>query len=223
MIGVVELPEIQMLHLSLWFWECNTSVSYFANNTMHFAHLFRRRRLILQLVVIAFLLSQVLDISKILRCLSNHTADTIIQRPERIYIASLHWNNEKILKSHWNNAVVALTDVLGRDNVFIAVYESGSWDDSKDALRELDLALEARGIRRNITLSPTTHLDEISSIDRNHGWIDTPLGGQELRRIPYLSRLRNLALEPLQHLLLQGERFDKVLFLNDVIFNVRDK
>ena len=67
MIGVVELLEIQMLHLSLWFWECNTSVSYFANNTMHYAHLFRRRRLILQLVVIAFLLSQVLDISKILR------------------------------------------------------------------------------------------------------------------------------------------------------------
>jgi hypothetical protein len=187
---------------------------------MHLARMSRRRHLILQVLVIAFLFSQVLDIAKILHCLSNHTEDTVFRRPERIYIASLHWNNEKILKSHWNNAVVALADALGRENVFIAVYESGSWDDSKGALQELDLALGAHGIRRNITLSPATHLHEISGTNRSHGWIDTPQGGRELRRIPYLSRLRNLALEPLQQLSQQGERFDKVLFLNDVVFNV---
>ena len=37
------------------------------------------------------------------------------------------------------------------------------------------------------------------------------------RRISYLAQLRNLVLEPLYH---SSHRFDKVLFLNDVIFSV---
>jgi hypothetical protein len=55
---------------------------------------------------------------------------------------------------------------------------------------------------------------------RNSGWIDTPRGRKELRRIPYLSRLRNWTLQPLLELARQGEKFDKVLFLNDVVFSV---
>lgn len=179
-----------------------------------------RRRSVKQVLVLAFLLFHVLEIAQVLRCLSNTSVEAVAPRTERIYIASLHWNNEKILRSHWNDAVVALADTLGRDNVFVSVYESGSWDDSKGALKELDLALGAHNIRRNITLAPTTHLDEMSVPPQGEGWVDTPRGKKELRRIPYLSRLRNLSLEPLQQLVLQGEKFDKVLFLNDVIFDV---
>ena len=58
-------------------------------------------------------------------------------------------------------------------------------------------------------------------MDNGSGWIDTPRVRKELRRIPYLSRLRNWTLEPLQELAQQGEKFDKVLFLNDVVFTVR--
>jgi hypothetical protein len=148
------------------------------------------------------------------------TDEFVTQRSERVYIASIHWNNEQTLRSHWNDAVIALANALGRENVFITIYESGSWDDSKGALRELDMALAAHNIRRNITLSETTHLDEISVMEKGSGWIDTPRGRRELRRIPYLSRLRNWALRPLQELARQGEQFDKVLFLNDVVFNV---
>jgi hypothetical protein len=137
-----------------------------------------------------------------------------------VYIASIHWNNERVLRSHWNDAVIALANALGRENVFVTVYESGSWDDSKGALRELDRALAAHNIRRNITLSENTHLDEISVVNKGSGWIDTPRGKRELRRIPYLSRIRNWTLEPLRELVRQGEHFDKVLFLNDVVFNV---
>ena len=133
------------------------------------------------------------------------------RRTERVYIASMHWNNGRILRSHWNDAVVALAKALSRENVFVTVYESGSWDDSKGALSELDQTLGGLGIRRNITLSETTHLDEVSAADNGTGWIDTPRGKKELRRIPYLSRLRNWTLEPLQELSRRGERFDKVL------------
>jgi len=125
------------------------------------------------------------------------------------------------LRSHWNNAVVELARTLGPENVFISVYESGSWDDSKGALRELDSRLERLGVPRNITLSETTHLDEISRHPDGRGWIKTPRGRMELRRIPYLARLRNLTLRPLEELLEQGKTFDRILFLNDVVFTVR--
>ncbi|RDW86468.1 glycosyltransferase family 69 protein [Aspergillus mulundensis] len=153
------------------------------------------------------------------------TAATVRPRPlqsERIFITSIHWNNEAILRSHWNDAVIRLVQHWGPNNVFVSVYESGSWDDSKGALRELDFELDRLGVRRNITLSTTTHRDEITAVPSSEGWIDTPRGKTELRRIPYLARLRNLTLRPLEDLRRQGILFDKVLFLGDVVFTVDD-
>jgi hypothetical protein len=179
-----------------------------------------RRRPTKQLLLLVSIIFHIFEVAQILCCHLSPTDEFVTQRSERVYIASIHWNNEQILRSHWNDAVIALANALGRENVFITIYESGSWDDSKGALRELDMALAAHNIRRNITLSETTHLDEISVMEKGSGWIDTPRGRRELRRIPYLSRLRNWALRPLQELARQGEQFDKVLFLNDVVFNV---
>ncbi|KAJ8105383.1 hypothetical protein OPT61_g10212 [Boeremia exigua] len=168
-----------------------------------------RRRPVIRALILTFLLIHVVEIALILRSSTDRAQEVVTRRSERIYITSLHWNNEEILRSHWNAAVVALATALGPDNVFVTVYESGSWDESRAALTELDAALAARGIRHNITLSRTTHLDEISAADRGRGWVDTPRGRRELRRIPYLARLRNLAMEPLQELVRQGESFDK--------------
>ena len=139
---------------------------------------------------------------------------------QRIFIASIHWNNEQILRSNWNLAILELVEYFGPDNVYVSVYESGSWDASKDALRELDRDLESVRVRRTITLSETTHKDEIQK-PFAAGWIDTPRGRKELRRIPYLSNLRNLALKPLRELAAEDVKFDKVLFLNDVVFKVQ--
>lgn len=114
--------------------------------------------------------------------------------------------------------MLELVDYFGVENVYVSVYESGSWDDSKDALRVLDNDLELKGVRRTVRLSETTHADELKQ-PATDGWIQTPRGKKELRRIPYLSKLRNLALEPLNGLS-DGTKFDKVLFLNDVVFTV---
>lgn len=53
------------------------------------------------------------------------------------------------------------------------------------------------------------------------GWIFTGRGksGWEIRRIPYLAKLRNKAMEPLRGLS-PGEKFNKVLWINDVVFTV---
>lgn len=139
---------------------------------------------------------------------------------QKIFISTTHWNNEAILRSHWNKAVEALVTSLGPDNVYVSIFESGSWDNTKDALRLLDQNLGVLGVERTIILNDTTHADEIAKPPASSGWIDTPRGKKELRRIPYLSALRNLSLKPLEELAERGLRFDKILFLNDVVFTV---
>lgn len=149
-------------------------------------------------------------------------ASTMRKPAEKIFIASIHWNNEEVLRSHWVPAIVALVKHLGPENVYVSVQESGSWDDSKGALRWLDDELAAIQVRRKILLDETTHTDEINKPPVSTGWINTPRGKLELRRIPYLSRLRNLVLQPMHELHEAGEQFDKVLFLNDVVFTTND-
>lgn len=165
-----------------------------------------------------------------------------LQRPPRVYIASLHWNNEAILRSHWNAAVLDLARALGPENVFVSIHESGSWDRSADALRELDAALGDLGVARDIVLDPTTHKEEVERDvpPGTPGWIPTSRGRHELRRIPYLARLRNRSLAPLRDMAVlaavaeatgkntdtkdgpQARTFDRVLFLGDVVFTVDD-
>lgn len=109
---------------------------------------------------------------------------------------------------------------LGTENVFVTIYESGSYDDTKGALRELDAELGDLKVKRKITLSNISHKDEILNHSTEHSWITTPNGQTELRRIPFLATLRNQVLQPLEVLASQGEHFDTILFLNDVVFSV---
>ncbi|KAH6983659.1 cryptococcal mannosyltransferase 1-domain-containing protein [Ilyonectria sp. MPI-CAGE-AT-0026] len=136
----------------------------------------------------------------------DHRVQVKPSSPVRAYIASLHWNNEGIFRDSWNNALLDLVLALGPSNVFVSVYENGSRDGSKAALRELDNALNAVGASRNVTLDKTTHADEIASppLEPGNGWIKTPRGQIELHRIPYLARLRNISLQPLRDMAQHG-------------------
>lgn len=141
---------------------------------------------------------------------------------EKIFIASMAWTNELVLRSHWVPAVTELAKTIGRENAFVSVYESGSLDDSKGALRELDHWLGEAGISRKIVLDETTHLDEISAEPGPEGWIKLSNGTEMVRRIPYLARLREKVLEPLYEMQEAGLKFDKILWLNDVVFDKED-
>ncbi|KAF1988232.1 glycosyltransferase family 69 protein [Aulographum hederae CBS 113979] len=145
----------------------------------------------------------------------------------RIFIASIHWNNEAILRSHWNKAVLDLVRYFGAENIYVCKLESGGLDNSKAALRELETKLERLGVQKFIELDPTTHQDEIEHVPSpgEPGWIWTRRGGKELRRIPYLSRIRNRAIQKMDQLAKDKKkplRFDKVLWLNDVVFTTED-
>ena len=137
-----------------------------------------------------------------------------------VYIACILWNSAYILHTSWNSAILDLAEKLGAANIYISIYESGSWDESKQMLRQLQDVLITRGIRHRIVLDETSHEDDIARSPAAEGWVKTPRGKTELRRIPYLSKLRNKTLEPLAELAANGTTFDKVLFLNDVAFTV---
>ncbi|KAL1796418.1 hypothetical protein ACET3X_004958 [Alternaria dauci] len=164
-----------------------------------------------------------------LHCLSLYSYQTATvtappppRNTKRIYIASQHWNDARLLREHWNNALVALVQELGIENVFVSIYESGSYDDSKAVLGELDAALEGLQVRRSIQLSETSHADEIAQQPMGHGWVKASDGRDYMRRITFLARIRNHVFEPLESLTAGGEHFDTILFLNDVVFTPQD-
>lgn len=192
----------------------------------------RIKRLLGRLVILA-IFTVLIDTSWILYRASTipinaTTSESIAAHEEeqkpRVFISSAHWNTEIILRSYWHTALVQLVQSLGPENVYVSIIESGSWDGTKDALRDLDDALGQMGVKRTISLSDTTHLDEVARGPNKDegGWIYTPRGREEPRRIPYLSKQRNDSLKPLVSLEKNlGLKYDKILFLNDVAFTVR--
>ncbi|KAG6086279.1 hypothetical protein E4U33_006777 [Claviceps sp. LM78 group G4] len=199
-------------------------------NWLYLRRLLRLR--ITRIALLLFCLFNFLDVLRIHHNLNHHShvrrrnaaaSPTALSRPhERIYIASMHFNNGEILRSHWNKAVLELTEVFGPKNVFVSVFESGSWDDSKDLVRELDQELGKRGVARRVEVSDKTHQDELDDPIKGEGWVNTARHKRELRRIPYLAKLRNRTIKDLLDLHSEGVEFDKVLFLNDVVFTVQD-
>ena len=164
-----------------------------------------------------------------LHCLSLYTYQTATitappppRNTKRVYIASQHWNDARLLREHWNNALVALVQELGIENVYVSIYESGSYDGSKTVLRELDAALESLQVKRSIQLSDASHADEIAQQPTEHGWIKASDGKAYKRRIPFLATIRNHVFEPLERLTAEGQHFDTILFLNDVVFTPAD-
>ena len=157
---------------------------------------------------------------------STRVAPNPLTTRDRVFFASMHWNNEALIRSHWNAAVLDLVEYFGADNIYISIIEGGSWDNTKGALRDLDVKLGELGVERSIEMYNATHEDEVGRAPGPHqgGWIRTSRGRLELRRIPYLANIRNQVMGNLQKVAerKQGKRrFGKILWSNDVIFTVR--
>ncbi|KAJ9602658.1 hypothetical protein H2200_012852 [Cladophialophora chaetospira] len=166
----------------------------------------------------------------------TYTSPTLLPTPvqnQKIFIVAQFWTNAHIISERWGQALLDLVGVLGKENVYISILESGSMDNTKEVLQILDGVLEQNNIPHLIVLDSTTHADEINAgpLDEQgtprQGWIQTTTvgtqWGKELRRIPYLARLRNTALKPFFKFHDEQEQnFDKILFLNDVVFRPQD-
>lgn len=153
------------------------------------------------------------------------TAEDLSRHLNSIYIASVQYNSDVILKAHWIPSLLQLVKELQAVDltVYVSIYESGSEDGTKDTLSKLAASLKTLSINHTVHLDNETHAAAIekslSSTSTSSGWLRTRYG-KELRRIFYLADIRNRALEPLRALNQAGIRFDKVLYLNDVVYSV---
>ena len=146
-----------------------------------------------------------------------------LHRLDSVYIASIQWNSAAILETYWIPALLKLIRELQAVDitVYVSIYESGSQDGIKDALSHLAESLKYLNISNTITLDNEMHAEVIDkAMPKTAGWLKA-LYGKELRRMLYLANVRNRALEPLYSLNKAGIRFDKLLYLNDVVFSVR--
>jgi len=147
---------------------------------------------------------------------------------ESLFIASLHFNDADLLRRRWIPALLELLEQCEKGKVYISILESGSWDDTKEALRELDEELGRLGVDRRIFLEDKTREDELEGRPKGgrdgkgeEGWIwVNKRKAWERRRIPFLAGMRNKVMEPLAEAAKQSRRFDKVIWLNDVIWTV---
>lgn len=130
----------------------------------------------------------------------------------------------------WSNSLLKLVQDLGPENVFVSISESGSLENTKGALLDLEGELKKLGVKHRI-VTGIDHLEQydmlrnLPPIGQRQGWVYTGRpesfagkDGWEMRRIPYLAKQRNLVMEPLYEAA-EGE-WDKVLWINDVVFKV---
>ncbi|KAL8850065.1 MAG: hypothetical protein Q9221_004991 [Calogaya cf. arnoldii] len=145
---------------------------------------------------------------------------TDLKHTRSVFIASSLWNSGTLLQEHWIPSLLQLVDELREANItiFISIYENGSWDSTKGVLSQLKGTLEDKGVSHEIVVDYTTH-KEIIAQNTSAGWLETA-HGREMRRIPYLASVRNQALKPLAALTESGVLFDKLVYINDVVFKV---
>jgi len=135
-----------------------------------------------------------------------------------------------ILRLSYINSLLALVTDLGPSNVYVSITESGSYDNTKGALRDLETELQKLGVKHRI-ITGINHEEQQDMLralpveGKRQGWVytgrpETKAGkeGWEMRRIPYLAKQRNMVMEPL----FEGPegQWDKILWINDVVFTV---
>src|SRR4051812_27330089 len=126
---------------------------------------------------------------------------------QKIYIAAQFWTAEDVLVEFWLTQFLKLVHELGSNNIYVSILESGSLDNTDGSIQWLHQELIKQQVPCTVIIDPTTHTDAVKAgpVDEHghpkEGWIvpsDTQAEGiKRLRRIPYLSDLRNRGLEPL--------------------------
>ena len=131
-------------------------------------------------------------------------------RQEKIFIAaSIRDRHGSLAKGVWAEKILELVELLGPDNVFLSIYENDAGPVGQAALQELD---EKLAFPHLLEFEEHLPADVLPSIIM-------PEGTPRVKRIAYLAEVRNRALRPLER---SEVRYDKLLYLNDVVFNPVD-
>ncbi|KKY23459.1 hypothetical protein UCRPC4_g02907 [Phaeomoniella chlamydospora] len=139
--------------------------------------------------------------------LASNAAGRANPQNEKIFIAASIFDPDgELAQGPWSKAVLGLIDILGPDNVFLSIYENNAGTTAREALESMGQEV---GCQHELifdeNLDPSTLLH-----------FTLPDGTRRVKRITYLAEVRNRALKPLELLEI---KFDKILYLNDVIFD----
>ncbi|KAJ5712218.1 hypothetical protein N7493_008686 [Penicillium malachiteum] len=132
-------------------------------------------------------------------------------RNEKVFIAaSLYDRDGELAGGHWGAQLLELIHLLGEQNVFVSIYENDGGVEGKRALRELEKQITSR---KSIVFEEHLDLKTVPTVV-------IPGGEKRVKRIEYLAQVRNKALQPLNDD--PHTRYDKLLYLNDVLFDPVD-
>lgn len=155
---------------------------------------------------------------------------------ETVFIAA-NIINENLVRGSWGQSILELVDTIGPENTFLSIYENDSGPGMKEALQELaeKVPCKLNEIIRLFVTWLTEFKGEHSIVS---GHVDTGTfpsiqvlpGEDRIKRIAYLSHVRNQALKPLDQAQSTASsdfnstdrHFDKLLFLNDIVFSASD-
>lgn len=126
---------------------------------------------------------------------------------EKVYIAaSIFDKGGKLANGPWAENVLGLIDLLGPENTFLSIYVNDAGPEAKEALEILEKRVPCG---HALVFEEHLGLDQVPHVT-------LPDGSDRVKRIDYLAEVRNRALRPLDTLV---TRFDKLLYLNDVVFH----
>ena len=127
---------------------------------------------------------------------------------QKIFIAaSIYDEGGHLLGGAWGRALLELIDILGNKNVFLSIYENDSGVEALTAKINLEQEVQCKHrfeYDRDFTAENVPH-------------VKLPDGSERVKRIAFLAEIRNKALEPLEEQ--PHVKYDKILYLNDVIFD----
>lgn len=130
---------------------------------------------------------------------------------QKIFIAtSIYDRGGRLAGGAWGQAILGLIDILGNENVFLSIYENDGGEEARDALKQFETNVQCQ---HSLIFEDHLPLDNLSHVT-------LPDGSQRIKRITYLAEARNKALRPLADP--STKTYDKLLFLNDVVFDPID-
>ncbi|KUI73376.1 hypothetical protein VM1G_09047 [Cytospora mali] len=133
---------------------------------------------------------------------------------EKIFISvSLYDKSGHLAGGRWGETMLELIQMLGPEHIFLSIYENDS-PGGEAALQEFKKKVPCR---HEIVYDAHVPLNDFANVTM-------PDGTERMKRLSYLSEMRNRALRPLDRFREETgvEQFDKVLFLNDIAFNPVD-
>ncbi|KAF2864745.1 cryptococcal mannosyltransferase 1-domain-containing protein, partial [Massariosphaeria phaeospora] len=143
------------------------------------------------------------------RSLHSTTPGRANPRNEKIFIAaSLYEKDGELTSGAWGRLILELVDLLGPQNVHLSVYENDADPLTQQSLIKFEKELTCNS---SITFEDL----DLSTLPR----VTLPTGETRLKRIAFLAEVRNRALAPIDS---TGQRFDRVLYINDVVFDPID-